>query len=128
MDEELQQDEAIEEVPTKTYKVVNGRIMGFVDDLEAMRQTVEKILSTERFDNLIYTDSYGTEYADLIGEQMDLVRSEVERVITEALVTDDRIVSIDDFTMLTIDKTRLQVSFFVSTIFGEIKAEREVAI
>lgn len=128
MDEELQQDEAIEEVPTKTYKVVNGRIMGFVDDLEAMRQAVEKILSTERFDNLIYTDSYGTEYSDLVGEQMDLVRSEVERVITEALVTDDRIISIDDFTMLTIDKTRLQVSFVVSTIFGEIKAEREVAV
>ena len=63
MDEELLLES---DVPTRTYKVVNGRIVGYVDSLDAMRQAVEKVLLTERFAYNIYTANYGVEFSDLI--------------------------------------------------------------
>ena len=50
----------IEEVvlPSYTYQVKNGRIHGYIDGLEAMRQAVEKILLTERFEWVIYSSNY----------------------------------------------------------------------
>lgn len=122
MDEEI-----VEEIiPSKTYKVANGMIYSYVDGLEAVRQAVDKVLVTERFDWIIYSDGYGTELADLIGEQMDLVKAEVERVIEESLMADDRIQSIDDFAIVEETVDTLKVAFNVKTIFGEIRYETEV--
>ena len=60
----------IEEVvlPSYTYQVKNGRIHGYIDGLEAMRQAVEKILLTERFEWVIYSSNYGVELERLIGK------------------------------------------------------------
>ena len=123
MDEELVEIE----IPSKTYKVANGMIAGYVDNLEAVRQAVDKTLATERFGWHIYSDGYGTELADLIGEQMDLVKAEIERVIEESLMADDRIQSIDDFTIIEETVNTLKVAFNVKTIFGEIRYETEVS-
>ena len=41
-------DEDLDDEPTLTFKVENGRIRGKVDELAAMVQAVDKILRTER--------------------------------------------------------------------------------
>ena len=45
------------EHPTRTYKAdfETGRVAGFVDETEAMKQAIIKILMTERFSYLIYS-------------------------------------------------------------------------
>ncbi|MEJ9165084.1 DUF2634 domain-containing protein, partial [Paenibacillus graminis] len=50
--------------PSLTYKLdlANGRIGAVdVDGLEAVKQVVFKILSTSRFEHLIYSGDYGNE-------------------------------------------------------------------
>ena len=125
MDDEILDEELIE-IPSRTYKVSNGRIAGYVDELDAMRQSVEKILSTERFAWNIYSDDYGSDVNDLIGEDFDLVNSELERLITEALSADDRIVSVENFTINQTSSNSIVVTFNVVTVFGVIDIEQEV--
>ncbi|WP_368251401.1 DUF2634 domain-containing protein [Enterococcus sp. 2201sp1_2201st1_B8_2201SCRN_220225] len=123
MDEEV---EVEVQMPTRTYKISNGRVNGWIDDLEAMRQAVEKILSTERFEWVIYSDNYGIEMQDLIGSDFDLIKSEIERVVSEALLADERIESVDNFDLQQTNRSSLLFSFTVLTVFGEIKMEQEV--
>lgn len=120
-------DEEVEvQMPTRTYKISNGRVNGWIDDLEAMRQAVEKILLTERFEWVIYSDNYGVEIQDLIGNDFDLIKSEIERVVSEALLADERIESVDNFDLQQTDRSSLVFSFTVLTVFGEINMEQEV--
>ncbi|MDT2757358.1 DUF2634 domain-containing protein [Enterococcus asini] len=113
-------------MPTRTYKISNGRVNGWIDDLEAMRQAVEKILLTERFEWVIYSDNYGIEIQELIGNDFDLIQSEIERVVGEALLADERIESVDNFDLQQTDRSSLLFSFTVLTVFGEINMEQEV--
>ncbi len=120
-------DEEVEvQMPTRTYKISNGRVNGWIDDLEAMCQAVEKILLTERFEWVIYSDNYGIEIQDLIGNDFDLIQSEIERVVSEALLADERIESVDNFDLQQTDRSSLLFSFTVLTVFGEINMEQEV--
>lgn len=123
MDEEI-----LEQIPSRTYRLVNGRIAGWIDDLEAMRQAVGKALRTERFTWPIYTDNYGIELRTLIGEDMDLVMAEIDRLVTEALSVDERIIEVSDFKVIKESRNTILVSFFVATIFGQIRIEQEVAV
>ena len=124
MDEELESLE--EELPSRTYRIKNGHVAGCIDELEAMRQAVEKILSTERFGWAIYSDNYGVELQDLIGEDFDLIKSEIERVVSEALLADSRIESLEEFVLEQTSESSLHFSFTVATVFGEINMEQEV--
>ena len=121
-------DEEVIEIPSKTYKVINGRVAGYLDGLEAVRQAVEKILSTDRFGWEIYSDDYGSEVNTLVGEDFDLVNSELERIITEALTADERILEIQNFNLKQTSTTSVLATFDVATVFGEIKVEEEVGV
>lgn len=118
-----------EEIPTKTYRILHGQILGYVDGLDAMRQAVEKVMSTPRFQYEIYSESYGHDLEDLVGGEMALAEMEVERLISEALLVDDRILSIENFIITPgVDRSSLQVSFTVSTLFGDIAEGMEVEL
>lgn len=125
LDDEILDEELIE-IPSKTYKVINGRIAGYVDELDAIRQAIEKMLTTERFAWDIYSEDYGSDVNDLIGEDFDLINSELERLITEALSADDRIVSIEDFTINQTSSNSVLATFRVITVFGSLDMEQEV--
>lgn len=127
LDDEILDEELID-IPSKTYKISNGRIAGYVDELDAMRQAVDKILSTERFAWNIYSEDYGSDVNDLIGEDFDLVNSELERLITEAISADDRIVSVEDFTITQTKSNSALATFRVVTVFGVIDIEQEVEV
>lgn len=124
----LSQDLEVETLPSKNYKmqIEHDVINGFCDELEAMKQVVFKILNTERYQHIIYSWDYGIELLDLYGEPVTYVCPELERRITEALVQDDRIDSVDSFVFDVTEKRTVKVTFTVHTIFGGIEAEKVV--
>lgn len=124
MDEEIV-DLALES--SKTYRVLNGRVIGWIDNKQALRQAVEKLLHTERFMYEIYTDEYGIELQGLIGASFELVEAEISRIIKEALLVDERIVEVTDITAQKIDSTSLLITFSVESIFGTLAFEEVVA-
>ena len=120
------------EYPGNTYKIdtsieSNQRINGYVNDLEAVEQAIYLILSTERYEHLIYSWDYGVELADLIGKPIPYVMSEVPRRVEEALIQDDRIESVKDFEFER-NKDKLDVTFTVVTNIGNISTSLEVSI
>ena len=123
----LQEDE---KMPSYTPKIdfERNRIMGTVDNIDAMEQAIYLILQTERYESIIYNWYYGVEFDTLIGKSRELITSELERRIKEALTEDDRINRISDFDIeFTSDKAI--VSFTVNTIFGDIEiSEWEVLV
>lgn len=115
--------------PSKTYKmnIEEETIRGFCDELEAMKQAIYKILNTERYRYLIYSWNYGVELEELFGEPISYCIPEIERRITEALMQDDRINEVSGFEFATKGKV-VSTKFTVSTIFGEVNIEKDVAI
>lgn len=114
--------------PSKTYSIKNGRVSGWIDETEAMQQAIEKILNTFRFEWVIYSDGYGNELDFLIGKDFSLVKSEVERIVKEALSSDDRVLSVEEFEVVAETKDSLVVTFLVVSIFGAIQIERMVTL
>ena len=122
---------------TKTYKINHmsknefetkpDRISGYIDDLEAVKQAIYLILSTERYAHGIYSWDYGIELIDLFGKPAPYVMSELERRITEALVQDDRIIDVKDFEFEQNGKM-IHVTFSVISNVGNISSELGVAI
>ena len=102
--------------------------MDTVDNIDAMEQAIYLILQIERYESIIYNWYYGVEFDTLIGKSRELITSELERRIKEALTEDDRINRISDFDIkFTSDKAI--VSFTVNTIFGDIEiSEWEVLV
>lgn len=117
--------------PSNTYKMkieeerVDGKI---VDEVEAVKQAVYKILNTERYKHIIYSTDYGVELADLFGKPIPYVLPEIPRRITEALLVDDRIKKVDNFELDYNKKGDVTCLFVVHSIFGAFDAEKKVTI
>lgn len=124
----LSTDLEVERQPSKNYKMhlEQNIINGFCDELEAMQQVIYKILNTERYQYIIYSWNYGIELLDLYGEPVTYVCPELQRRITEALVQDDRIESVDNFEFDISEKRTVKAKFTVRTIFGNIESEKVV--
>ncbi len=130
-DEDIAEEFEISAGPSLTYAMNPERniFVGKADDAEAVQQAVLKILNTERYEHEIYSWDYGVEFADLYGAPMPYAMSEVKQRITEALLRDDRIESVDGFAIELSGKRSLHVAFTVSTKQGdEFESEREVVV
>lgn len=103
------------------------RISGYIDDLESVIQTIYLILSTERYQYVIYSWDYGIELVDLIGKPMPYVMSELPRRIKDALIQDNRIDDVTDFEF-EVNRNKLHTSFTVITTLGNISTELEVSV
>lgn len=112
------------ELPTRTYKIdfEKGRCVGIIDRKAAMEQAIRKILLTERFAHLIYSDDYG--FQNMIGYERLFVQGELPRRIKEALLQDERITSIENF-KLDFIKDEAFVSLRAVTIYGDVDVLRE---
>ena len=118
----------IQEDVTETYKlnIEKDRVIGYTDELEAMKQAIYKIINTERYDYLIYSWNYGIELNDLFGEPIPYVYSEIKRRIIEALTQDTRIESVDAFSFEQIKRGEVFVKFTAHTIYGDVTDGRRV--
>lgn len=121
----LQINESTEPSNTFFIDFEKGRISGFIDEKEAVKQAIMLILNTERYKFLIYSWNYGAELEALVGTHPDIVEDEAERLISEALLQDDRITAVYDFEFSR-NRDTLLVSFKVDSIYGDIDIETEV--
>ena len=116
-------------IPSLTWKINEERaeVRGTVDELEAMKQAIHKILQTERYRYAIYDWNYGVELEELYGQNVTYVIPELKKRIEDALLADDRVTAVTDFSFEQ-EKGSVTAVFLVHTIFGEITAERTVDI
>lgn len=105
----------------------DGRISGYVDDVDAVKQAIYLILNTERYKHLIYSWDYGVELLDLFGKPMPYVMSELPRRIKEALTQDNRIDDVKDFEFEQ-HGNKLHTTFTVVSNVGNIPTELEVEV
>ena len=133
-DEELTQENAesstTETQPSLTYALdlESGRIGGYIDGEDAIRQFIRKAVYTARYRYLIYSDDYGSEIDDLIAQNLpfSVLEIEVPRAIEEALISDDRINSVSNFVLMQ-EGDKVFVTFDVALTNGET-IESEVTL
>lgn len=113
--------------PSNTYQIKGNRLEGLIDGIDAVKQSVDLILSIERYENIIYSWDYGNELKGFIGKDRTFVQGDIERRIRESLLEDDRVESISNF-QISFKGECAFVSFTVYCIFGEFEVERGVAI
>ena len=120
--DDLKRDFTFTRIPGRTYRLdFKGKsIAGFVDGIEAVRQSVYSILNSERMQYEIYSWNYGVEVKDLAGRPAGLIQAELERTVTDALMQDDRIISVSDFEFES-ENNKTHVSFTIGSSMGEIE-------
>lgn len=112
---------------SKTYKLTDTSIKGYIDNLEALKQFIYKVLSTERYEYPIYSFDYGIELESLIGKDIEYVQIELKRRIEECLLQDERIESVDNFLFERIGD-ELICTFDVSSVYGNLLINKGVSI
>lgn len=114
--------------PTKTYKIdlQNKRIMGMIEDKEALLQHIRKVFSTDKYAFEIYNWYYGHELLKLVGHEYDYVVTRIPNIFREALLVDNRITDINDFVFTRTRLDAVLVSCVIDTVYGQIKYEQEV--
>lgn len=113
--------------PSKTWYINKdtNRIQGEADGITAAQQAVDIILNVERFLWQIYSPYSGMQWDGLIGQNPGYVASEIQRRMKDALLMDDRIRGISDFSY-TMDGNSMTVSLTVDTVYGETQTTVEV--
>lgn len=122
--------EEFETLPTKTFRLdmENGRIMGKIDDSEAVMQFIKKVLDTSKYAYEIYDWYYGNQLNLLVGQSYDYVVARVPKIIEEALCCDDRVTGVRDLKFTRTGLDSCTVSFYADTIYGSQKVETEVQL
>lgn len=123
------------EEPSYTYKMrvdgedgMDGQIIGYIDQRDAVEQAVYKELNTERGEYEIYGDQYGIEIDDLFGKPIPYVVPEVDRRVKDCLLHDDRITAVSNFKFDLPRKGVLHFSCLVSSIFGDITINQNIEV
>ena len=119
-------DDSATALPSKTAKIDfdSGRIVGYIDGLDAMEQLVQKTMRTERFAYLIYDNQHGSESDSLIGLNLDedLFEMEAKRIVKEALLADARITSVYDFEFEKTSDGRI-IRFSADSVYGALTGQ-----
>ncbi len=102
---------------------VNGRHILLTGN-PALEVWVYKALKTERFEYLAYSWQYGIELKPFIGKVMGVQErySELRRVITECLMVNPYIKSIDSFSTTPENRAELvRLRITLTTVYGEVE-------
>lgn len=99
-----------------------------ITGVESVEQFALLAMRTPRFEHAIYSDQFGSEILAVVKEQSDVtpafLSSELERVVTEAIIYDDRVSDVTDFEM-TIQDNNAYISFKI-IVMGDIIDIEEV--
>lgn len=95
------------------------------DGIHALKQSIRRILTTERFIYTIYDHRYGVELDALFGGDMDYAQMDIARRIKEALYEDDRIHEVHSFST-KVKKDEFYVQFMIDSDFGTFEMDLEV--
>ena len=127
--DDLRQDFTFITLPSRTLKMDHDykTITGTIDQIQAVEQAVFLILTTERYQWLIFSWDYGVELQNLIGKDPEYCIPEIERRIREALLQDGRITAVENF-QFELNKRKVLTTFTVISIYGEFTTTLEVDI
>lgn len=120
-DEEI--DVEVEEETVRSDYEINfetGELTGrIITGFDAIKQWVKIVLLTDRYRYPQYSWDHGGELSTLIGQGYDeaYVKSEVKRMIEDAILIDEDILGIEDLTCSMMDD-RLSIHFYLNTIYG----------
>ena len=116
-------------IPTNTYRIIidKDRVSGETDGLDAMKQAVYLILSTERYAYPVFSWNYGVELKDLFGQPTTYVEAVLEYRIRDALMADERITDVRNFEFSS-QKNTVSATFEVVTNQGNVQSTVEVTI
>lgn len=95
------------------------------DGIHALKQSIRRMLTTERFIYTIYDHRYGVELEALFGGDIDYAQMDIARRIKEALYEDDRIHEAHSFST-KVKKGEFYVQFMVDSDFGTFEMDLEV--
>ncbi|WP_251025044.1 DUF2634 domain-containing protein [Bacillus sp. ISL-57] len=112
-----------------TSNFETGTIGKFIDEGEALRQYIRKAILTERSRFAIYSDDYGCELNELIGDDVvteDLLDAEIPRIVYEALAYDERIDDVQ--TTFTREGDKLFLSVTVVPADNDVEITEEVEV
>lgn len=130
--EKLEQESTDTIEPSKTFKFdfESGELFNeFVDNEEAIKQSAIKAIITNRDKYLIYSEDYGCEIFYLLGKAYseEYLKIEVPRLIDEALMSDDRIESVDNFIITKVEDV-LNITFDIITNISDTNITVEVVM
>ncbi|SFR78639.1 DUF2634 domain-containing protein [Anaeromicropila populeti] len=125
IDSELVINEEIE--TSKTYSLSDTKIQGMGEQLEALKQAIYKVLTTEKYEHPIYSFQYGIELQNLVGKDITYVKMELVRRIQECLIQDERISSVENFSF-TVNGDEMLCTFDVNSIYGKVIIGKEVSV
>jgi len=117
------------EVMPKEYAIdfETGLMTGkTVEGLEALKVWAYFAIKTARCRYYAYSDDYGTELDNLIGKvnSDEYLQTEAKRMVSECLLVNDNIISIENFTCSKTGST-LNIEFTMNTKYGEGEIEIE---
>ena len=124
-----------ETITSRTYAIDwdAGRIAGFIDEQEAVKQFIKKALLTPRFHCLIYDSQYGSEIRDSVIRNTatrEYIEAEMPFLISDTLIHDERILDVYNFWFEFKDTYPHQdsviISFDVDTIYGSIQTKEVI--
>ena len=123
-----------EELPLFTQPAWNFEVDKFIFDgngqhvivtgQEALKVWIYKALKTERFSYLAYSWQYGIELYPFVGKVMSVQErySELKRVITECLMVNPYILSVDSIEFSPENKGNVvNTDIVLSTVYGEVR-------
>lgn len=110
--------------PSQTFEIdfEKKTIKGTIDGVQALKQSVFCTLMTIRGESRICEDDDGFPLFEILGQSAPLVYVLIANTITETLLRDDRILSVDNFIFDT-DRKAVTVSFSVKSVFGNVNFE-----
>lgn len=115
----------ITSIADKTYKLDfdTDKCRYNITGIEALKQSIYKILMTDKYRYLIYSHSYGLDLNNL--HNIHYIKVELPRRIREAIMIDDRVEDVTDFEFTdTKDKSSVSIRFRVKSIYGNFEMER----
>lgn len=109
--------------PTKTWCIdfKSGKMKGYVEGLEAVKQAAFVMLQTRRYKHLIHSFQMGSEQYTLIGKDRDYAYSESKRMIADALSIHPDITEVNNFRLIND-----VIHFDMYTVYGVAEMESEM--
>ena len=116
--------------PSQTYTLdfETGQVYASIDDLDSVKQAITKILLTDRYAYEIYDGYYGNELFTLVGKPYEYVVVEIPRVLNEALLRDERILGVVNYTFKRVSVDSIEIEFQVDTIYGRLDINSKAVI
>lgn len=101
----------------------SGRMTGRkVTEKEAIKCWIWNCIKTERYKYAIYSDQYGVELEQYIGQvpEREYIQTDIQQDITDALMQNQYITAVHDFD-ITFGDDDINIALTVDTLYGSIE-------